>query len=206
MKFSLPLSLAALAVILLLPGQPAVADVVKMTNGDTLHGKVVSLTADKLTIQSDVLGKLELPRKRIAMIALGEDAKFETPSQPAAAAQPKMAPETGTAADALRQLQEQGISREQMSALRKEMPMLALPQAKSYFDQTVTGLMSGEIDLSKVRKDAIKARDELELLKKDLGPNGHMLNGYLGILNNFIAETDPPAEQQKPAEKPEQKK
>ncbi|HEU0038849.1 MAG TPA: hypothetical protein VFR76_06220, partial [Verrucomicrobiae bacterium] len=47
------------------------ADQVEMQNGDRYLGKVLSLTTDQLVLQSDVLGKLTLPRDKVALITLG---------------------------------------------------------------------------------------------------------------------------------------
>ena len=64
------------------------ADQVEMQNGDRYLGKVLSLTTDKLVIQSDVLGKLTLPRDKVALITLGATTKTnmipvpECPSKP----------------------------------------------------------------------------------------------------------------------------
>ena len=198
--------LACAAAILGAAVAPVAADAVKLSNGDTIHGQVRSLSETEIVIVSDVLGEVKLPRERVAMIALGKNATFDQAAAKAEPApKPGIAPENQTAEDALRQLQETGVSAEQMNRLRKEMPLLAMPEAKGYFDKTVTGLMSGSIDLNHVRKDALKARDELELLKKDLGPNGYILNGYLSILNNFINETEPKQAAEPPATEAEQK-
>src|SRR5258708_6586109 len=47
------------------------ADQVEMQNGDRYVGNVVSLNTEALVMQSDVLGKIILPRTRIAVITLG---------------------------------------------------------------------------------------------------------------------------------------
>src|SRR5438876_5245144 len=51
------------------------ADQVEMQNGDRYLGKVLSLTTGQLVIQSDVLGRLTLPRDKVALITLGATAK-----------------------------------------------------------------------------------------------------------------------------------
>src|SRR5437867_1066913 len=51
------------------------ADQVEMQNGDRYLGKVLSLTTNHLVLQSDVLGKLTLPRDKVALITLGATTK-----------------------------------------------------------------------------------------------------------------------------------
>ena len=45
-----------------------------MQNGDRYSGKVVSLSADTLVLQSDVAGTLRLPRSGVAQLTLGTNA------------------------------------------------------------------------------------------------------------------------------------
>ena len=54
------------------------ADQVEMQNGDRYVGNVLSLTADKLVIQSEVLGKLTIPRDKVALITLGATTRTNT--------------------------------------------------------------------------------------------------------------------------------
>src|SRR6266478_4403008 len=50
---------------------PADADQVELQNGDHFVGRVVSLNAETLVLQSDILGTLKLPRAKVALITLG---------------------------------------------------------------------------------------------------------------------------------------
>ena len=72
---------------------------------------------------------------------------------------------------------------------------------KKYFNDKVTGLASGRLNLQDIRKDAVKARDGLKDLQKDLGPDGRALEGYLSILNAFIDQTTPPKNEKAPMKK-----
>jgi hypothetical protein len=93
--------------------------------------------------------------------------------------------------DVIRQLREAGgvdpAIRRQLSL---QIPGFTSPAVQSYFDEKVNGLMSGDLSLGDIRNDAVDVRDQLEALKKDLGPSGEALNGYLDILNGFIRETE----------------
>jgi len=50
------------------------ADQVEMQNGDRYFGKVLSVSADTVVLESEVLGKINVPRKKIASLAIGTNA------------------------------------------------------------------------------------------------------------------------------------
>lgn len=92
--------------------------------------------------------------------------------------------------DVVRQLREAGgVDPAVRRELMMRIPGFTSPAVQGYFDKQVNGLMSGEISLGDIRNDAVKVRDQLEDLKKELGPSGQALDGYLGILNGFIQDT-----------------
>lgn len=105
--------------------------------------------------------------------------------------EPKPSPQAAGAEDALQQIREGKVDRETIKQLEQRIPLLSLPGVRDYFHQTLSGLQSGQLDLQDLRRDAIKARDGLLDIKKDLGPSGQALDGYLRILNKFIDETAP---------------
>lgn len=183
--------------------QPAAvsADAIELVNGDRINGTVVGLTADELRLKSEVLGELKIPRTKVGAIYLGDfrPAAVATPTT-AATSQPAAAPTSPLQSlggggespeDLIRRIQKEGINRGALGDIEKQFPLLADPAAKKYFNDTLTGLATGDKGVQDIRKDAVKARDVLIDLKKDLGPDGAALNGYLGILNKFIDETTP---------------
>jgi hypothetical protein len=95
------------------------------------------------------------------------------------------------AEDVLDQLQSGGLNPQILSEVQKALPLVNTPEVRDYFNTTVDGLMSGNLSIQDVRKDAVKARDAILDLQKDLGPGAAALNGYLSILNGFIEETTP---------------
>ena len=67
-------SFASAATVLLATfAAPTPADEIRLTNGDTLNGTVVSLDKTSLTLRSENFGELTVPRSNIALIGLGED-------------------------------------------------------------------------------------------------------------------------------------
>ena len=190
-----------LGMLLALPLQ---ADTIELTNGDVLNGKVVSLDGKELVLKSELLGELKFAREKISAIHLGEKPVLARPAAPAAnpsnaEAKPALDPEVQkvlggvpSSEDVLKQLQGGGINPQMIGALQTKFPLLNTPEASGYFNDTLGGLMTGKLNIQDVRKDAVKARDELKSLQDELGPEtGAALNGYMSILNKFIRETEP---------------
>src|ERR1043166_6614833 len=50
------------------------ADLLEMQNGDDYAGKVLSLGANRVLLESEVLGKVTLPRDKVTSITLGSAA------------------------------------------------------------------------------------------------------------------------------------
>jgi hypothetical protein len=50
------------------------ADQVEMQNGDRYFGRVLSVSADTVTLESELLGKINVPRKKVASLAFGTNA------------------------------------------------------------------------------------------------------------------------------------
>jgi len=175
-------------------------DTVELDNGDVLNGKVLSLDAKQLRLQSDVLGEIAVRREKVVSIHLGDQpsqrrkqADSPRPSaKPTASAASKL-PNVPSVDEVLKQLQMEGIDAKTMGAIQGKFPLLATPEVKEYFNDKVVGLMTGRLGVQDIRKDAIKVRDEIVDLKKDLGPQADALNGYLSILETFIRHTDPGA-------------
>lgn len=176
------------------------ADVVELANGDRLHGRVLALDEESLRLESETFGELQLDRKKVALIALGErtlpSAEASVPPsrhpQPPAADSVDVGPSSGgSVEDAVRKLQSGGVSGTLTKQLQTTLPGFASPEVQQYFNDTVGGLATGEINIADIRKDALRARDELEKLKKDLGPDaGAALSGYMNILDYFLHETE----------------
>ena len=192
MRHLLSISLLALLV------SPSLADSVQLTNGDSVSGKVVSLDSQSLVLKSDVLGEVKIGREKIAAILLGD--RPAIPATPRAA-KPETAkgPVTGEPAaspqsveDILKQIQAGGVDKGLTKSLESEFPLLSTPEVRAYFDKTVGGLISGDINIGDLRKQAIDVRNQVKDLERDLGPEAtQALSGYMSILDKFIRETEP---------------
>jgi hypothetical protein len=172
------------------------ADQVEMQNGDRYLGKVLSLTTDKLVIQSDVLGKLTLPRDKVALITLGATTTNTVrvaASAPAQVSPPPVAL-TSTGPDVSLALRSLGSNTNIMEQVRGQLLAGAGADANKKFDELVGSMASGKLDLDGIRSEARSAASQLRALKKELGPDAsEPLDAYLDILDNFLKEGTSPA-------------
>ena len=125
---------------------------------------------------------------------------------------PQLAPKAkvpgkATPEDVLGQLRREGLDESIRKQIQQAFPLLGASEAQEYFDKTVSGLVSGDLSIQDVRNDAIRARDQLLDLQKDLGPAGKAaLSAYTSILNRFIRETAPPEQEPEPKKSPSAQK
>ena len=174
------------------------ADQVDMQNGDHYSGKVLSVSADTVVLDSDMLGKINVPRKKVASLAFGTNivvasqaaknagsvpvpAKLPTTAAPAAL--------TNTNADLTAALHNAGANTNFIRQIREQM-LAGSPEAAGKYDEMVDGLMNGTLNIGDLRREAKSSADQLRALKLDLGPDaGDSLDGYLEVLDQFIKET-----------------
>ncbi len=223
------------------------ADTIELSNGDRVTGKLLDVDDGQLVFETELLGKITLPREKVVSIQLEsqrpEKVKGAQPGsrrngrsesaprankenvKPAADQQPpgrrvsdakliqelrarglrigslddlkKLMPEvllpddpTQSPEGVVRNLRQHGVDPATMDEVKKMVPLIGVPGARSYFDSMLGGLINGRFELQDLRRDAIKARDGLRDIQKDLGPNGDALNGYLMILESFLDQTE----------------
>lgn len=180
---------AAVAVVMIVGA--AWADSVQLVNGDVLNGRVLGLDEQHLRIESDVHGKLNIPRAKVAAITFGD----RKPAPIAAPAAPKAAA-ASTLDDVLKQLK--GVGPSEVGDIQKMIPLLTNPEAFGFFQDKLRGLQDGSLSVQDIRKEAMKAVDQVKALK--LGPDADQaLAPYLGILDRFIRDADPARSQPPPA-------
>jgi len=208
------------------------ADSVRLVNGDTMHGKILSVDQKELKLQSSMFGTLVIARDDVKIIAFGDapldaqagvqekrpsDGTATTPTgnpfidhlkskgiDPKALTLPGMPAQgqpttdaanspTGNAVeDAVRQLQSQGHDPGTMKQLQQAFPEIASPGVQKYVTETTAGLLTGQINIQDLRKQAIDVRGQLLDVMKDLGPDAKgALMPYTEILDQFIRETKP---------------
>ncbi len=163
------------------------ADQLELQNGDRLSGHVVSVSADAVVLENEVLGKITVPRKKVLRLAFGTNSvawvaasdhtRLSVPTNlPAAAALIVSAKTNAGTNDVMRQVREQLLA--------------GSPAAAGKYDAMVAGLMSGKLSLNDLRREAKSSVAQLEELKRELGADdADSLDGYLELLNSFLQET-----------------
>ncbi len=166
------------------------ADQVEMQNGDRYTGRVLSLDDKSLVLQNDFLGKLTLPRDKVAVVQLGLARPTIPPALTStnAAARSRGALQTNSFASDL------ASHSNLISQVQKQFLTGAEPAAQQKFNDLVSGLLNGTITVEDVQREARTAADQVRALKKELGPDaGLALDGYLAILDQFLKEAPAPA-------------
>src|SRR5436305_11540664 len=75
------------------------ADQLQMQNGDRYEGKVLSVTAESVILQSDVLGKVTLPRNKVSQLSFGSGATTNRTTTAATPITPAPGTQAATNAD-----------------------------------------------------------------------------------------------------------
>jgi len=179
---------------------PLKADVVELTNGDRYQGKVVSMTEGFLEFQSEIQGRVSLPREKVATITLHGSAAPKPGSKTVAVppvATPLMLSGTnrvpvpaGGAEAVVEQMRRQGIDPKTIKQVQEQIFGQSSPEAAQQFNQTMAGLLSGQLSVRDIRVQAENSIKQIKDAKKDLGGDaGDMLDGYLAILEKFVQQT-----------------
>lgn len=182
-------------IILALSGCSLRADQLQMQNGDRYEGKIVSVTSNAVVLQSDVLGRVTLPRAKVSALTFGSAratnaAPMAAPTAPTLSANSSSAAATNTdLSTAFRNL---GANTNFIQQVRQQMLTGADPAASRKYDELVGGLMSGKLTVNDLRNEAKASIDQINELKRELGPEASdSLDSYLSILQNFVNETAP---------------
>ena len=178
------------------------ADEVDMQNGDRYFGKVVSVSADTVVMNSEMLGKINVQRKMVAglvfgtnnsaaLVVVGPVTHISEPTNlPAAPAFTSSAALANTNVDLSIALRRLGTGTNFVGQIRQQM-LAGSPEAAGKYDEMVNGLMSGNLNLNDLRQQAKTSADQLRELKRELGPDaGDSMDAYLEVLDNFVKETD----------------
>jgi hypothetical protein len=174
------------------------ADVVAMQNGDRYYGTVMSVSPDTVILKSDVLGKIALPRKSVASLIFGTNSVAPTEATnfvhvftPTNLPTANLAALTDTNVDLAVALHNLGSNTNFIQQIRNQM-LAGSPEATGKFDEMVSGLMSGTVNIDDLRREAKASADQIRELKSDLGPDvGDSLDDYLQVLDQFVNETNP---------------
>lgn len=212
------LALAALALSAALPLRAA--DLIELTNGDHYRGTIVGMDSNNIDFISEIQGRVHLPRNKVAQITFREVAPrpvARTNTAPATAsplimygtnnlyaaassAAPAAAAGPATAEEVVQQMRQQGVQPQLINQVQEQIFGKASPEASRKFEEIMNGLTSGQISVQDLRVQAQNAIKQARDAKKELGGDaGEMLDGYIGILEKFVAESAPSAAAPAPA-------
>ena len=167
---------------------PAVlrADVIELVNGDRYYGSLIAVTQTNVELKSEIQGKVNIPRDKVATIMFRE-----TAAQKADVAKSITGKKNAKSSALAEELRAQGISPKDISKIPEEILSGANPEATEQFKEMLAGLVTGQISTDSIRVQAQKSVEEIHAMKEDLGEEaGELLDGYLLILENFLKETD----------------
>ena len=186
------------------------ADQVEMQNGDRYNGKVLSVSTDTVVLESEVLGKINLPRKHVASLSFMTNAA--APKAAANGARISMATNLPVVArtnkpaitnvDLSAAFRNLGADTNFVGQIREQM-LSDSPAAANKYTEMVNGLMSGKLNMNDLRREAKSSADQLRALKRDLGTEvGDSLDMYLQVLDGFLNESGSAPPTPKPAPPP----
>jgi hypothetical protein len=190
------LSAASGMAFLFMAGTLLRADQVEMQNGDRYNGKVLSVTADTVVLESEVLGKVTVPRQNVASLAFGANLAMPKASTNFARISGStnlpvpVAPQNpaNTNTDLSAAFRNLGANTNFVRDIREQM-LRDSPAAASKYDEMVNGLMSGKLNLNDLRRESKSSADQLRALKRELGPEADdSLDTYLEVLDGFLKE------------------
>ncbi len=172
---------------------PLRADQVEMENGDRYIGKVLSLNSNTLVLQNENLGTIELKRGKVTNVILGANTATNTAVALAVTnGQPQAsAALTNGQVDLAASLKALGGNTNFIKQVQSQFLAGAGPEANAKFNEMVSGLMNGKMDMNSLRAEAKKSIVNLKQMKREVGDDSGMLDSYLSILENFVQESAP---------------
>ncbi len=190
MAISLRLNRAAtLAALLVTSAVPARAEILQLINGDQYRGTVLGMNASNIVFQSEIQGRVTLPRNKVAHIILHEVVSKNSTNAPLILSGPPAA-QTQTVDPVSEQMRRQGVDPKIVDQVQQEIFGKGSPAATAKYNELMGGLMSGRLGVQDIRAEAQKTINQVRAMKKDLGDDaGDMLDGYVSILEQFVAES-----------------
>ncbi len=200
----------ALLISLFIAASVVRADQIVMQSGDHIVGRLLALSNETLVVQSELLGTVRLPRSKVVSITFASTAStnLETLAVQTNFRLKEAAPVTNLSVDTAAALPKLGANTNSIQQVRNQLLSTAGPEANRKFNELMGGLISGKLDVNDIRTEAASAASQIRTLKRELGDEADgALDGYLAILEKFLAETSSPADSNsKTANSPRQPK
>lgn len=168
--------------------QQAHSETIHLINGDVLQAKVIALNDKQLSIQSDILGVLKVPREKVARIDFIQQ---PTPKHPVTQSPLHQSARSPNATKALLGTQNSGNANDLIQQVQQQMLTTAGPEANEMYQNLVQGVTSGSINIPQLKTMAEDTVQQIEELQAELGDDvGFALDGYLSILKGFIQKAE----------------
>lgn len=150
------------------------ADLIECDNGDRYNGKVLAMDEKQVTLQSDITGKIVIPRSRITSIS------FRDQSSTAGVRPATNSFRPGAIA----------FNTNAIQKIQNEYLATATPEANQMFNEMVQGLMNGQLNMADLRGKAQETLAELRKLQAELGDDetAGLLDSYGAILESFLQQ------------------
>ena len=168
------------------------ADQVEMQNGDRYVGKVLSLNANTLVVQNEVLGVVRIPRDKVATITLVPGSvAIQTsggPLPPVINGRPPVP--TNAAPEIASPFRDLAAHTNLIKKIQSQFLSDAGPEANKKFEEMLNGLMTGKLNMDDLRAQAQTAADQIRAAKREGGEDpGFAADTYLAILDQFLKAT-----------------
>ena len=165
------------------------ADQVQMQNGDRYFGKV-TLNTNSLTLQSEILGTVQLPRNKVASITLGTNLVSAVASTGLAASNHVSASLAATNQPLPASLRKLAAQTNLIQQVQSRFLTDAGPEANAKFNELMTGLTTGKLTINDLRAEARSAATQVREMRRGLDDEtGSSLDMYLSILDSFLKES-----------------
>jgi hypothetical protein len=147
---------------------PVWGETIELTNGEMIDGKVISMDAANIQVETRE-GQLQtIPRERIAQIMFGERADVTR---------------SFSITQMLREMRAEGLNEEAWRDIEQRIRVIQTPELKRYLENTVAGLQK---DLQRLREDAEEVQREITALREEYGPDADTLNAYLVAIQQIL--------------------
>ena len=168
------------------------ADQLEMQNGDRYVGKVLSVTADTVVLQNEVLGKINVPRSKVTSLAFGTNVVAPKAANTATVSTSTNLPDVVALTELAKgdtNLSTTIANSELVRQLREQ--VAGSPEATGKFNELMNGFLTGKLNVNDIRREAKSSADQLRELKRELGPEAsESLDSYLKILDGFLNESE----------------
>jgi hypothetical protein len=150
------------------------------------------LTTNTVTLKSEVLGTVKLPREQVLSMNFGSAKATNAPAPAVAVNGQFRAPRrtaTNTTSDLSAAVRQLGTNSSLIDQVQSQFLADSGPEAKNKFNELLGGLQSGALTINDLYAQAKTAADQLRAVRQGLGDEaGVAIDGYLSILDSFLKE------------------